>query len=394
MSTTTTPNMNLILPVPSVEPGPTYATEINTAFDSIDSHTHVAGAGALIPTAGLNINANLPLNGYSATTVKSIRCTDQTTALVAAADIGCMYNVGGNMYWNNASGTAIQLTAGSSLNAASIGGIGGDYITSGASMYYTSASATFFLTSSANTPANLSAATVKIAEAITSPNTISLKSPSSLAASYNVTFPAAVPAASQVVVMSSTGSLSVATGGVGTTDLAAGAVTAAKLASDSVTTVKILDANVTTAKIADSNVTTAKIANQAVTGAKIETSVSLSGSPSSAGQQLVVSNTSATRNLAVIFATVSSGASILTGAGWSSCTKVGTGHYRLVISTALSEGPAMVANVLAAGPITAPLVCTTDYGEVANGVDVFINDAATGTATDAAFSLYVIAQRA
>ena len=270
MSTVTTPNMNLVLPVPTIEPGPDYATEINSAFDTIDAHTHVSGDGVQIPTAGININADFPMNDYDLTEVRTVRFTSQSASLVESADIGCIYNVGGNMYWNNASGTAIQITAGSSLNAASIGGIGGDYISSGASMYYTSISATYFLTSTTNTPANLSAATIKIAEATTSPNTISLKSPSSLAASYNVTFPAAVPASNRVVVMSSAGTLSVATGGVATDDIA--------------------DSAVTTAKIADLNVTTGKIAANAVTRAKL----SALGNLSSAGTGAALSVTGTT----------------------------------------------------------------------------------------------------
>jgi len=97
-----------------------------------------------------------------------------------------------------------------------------------------------------------------IAEAITSPNTVTIKSPGSLAASYQVTMPAALPASTRVMAMSSAGVISVATGQVATDDLATNAVT----------TIKITDLNVTTAKINDLAVTTGKLASQAVTAAK------------------------------------------------------------------------------------------------------------------------------
>jgi len=115
MPTTTTPNMNLVLPTVTLQPGPTYATNVNTAFEDVDAHDHTSGNGVLIPSAAININADLPFNEYDATRLRSVRFTSQSSALVDSADIGCVYNVGGNLYWNNASGTAIQITAGSSL---------------------------------------------------------------------------------------------------------------------------------------------------------------------------------------------------------------------------------------------------------------------------------------
>jgi hypothetical protein len=63
-----------------------------------------------------------------------------------------------------------------------------------ASASYQSVGGTFQFESATNTPANITGATVYIAEQTTSPNVIGLKSPAALAASYDVTFPGA-PAA-------------------------------------------------------------------------------------------------------------------------------------------------------------------------------------------------------
>lgn len=80
----TSPNMGMTIPTPGVTPGPTYATNISNDLSIIDAHNHTPGNGALVPTAGLNINANLPFNGFGATGFNS--CTG--TACTSLPDAG------------------------------------------------------------------------------------------------------------------------------------------------------------------------------------------------------------------------------------------------------------------------------------------------------------------
>jgi hypothetical protein len=95
-----TPNMNLTLPVVGVTPGPTYATQNNAAFTTIDAHDHSAGKGAPISTSGLSYTA--PFTGgvarsqtgkFSETLSiqdfggKADGVTDSTSALSAAQTI-------------------------------------------------------------------------------------------------------------------------------------------------------------------------------------------------------------------------------------------------------------------------------------------------------------------
>ena len=56
--TTITSNMVLTLPTPGVRLGPTWATDLNTAFISIDAHDHSSGKGVQINNAGITVNAN------------------------------------------------------------------------------------------------------------------------------------------------------------------------------------------------------------------------------------------------------------------------------------------------------------------------------------------------
>jgi len=104
--------MNLLLPVPSVTPGPLWAQEEVDAYNLIDAHDHSIGKGAKIGTSGIDIESDLPLNNNDLTTVRSVRFANQPGILTDTPDIGCFFNYGGNIYWNNGAGVAVQITNG------------------------------------------------------------------------------------------------------------------------------------------------------------------------------------------------------------------------------------------------------------------------------------------
>ena len=54
--TSTTTYMSLTLPTPGERLGPTWASDINTALTSIDSHDHSSNKGAQIGIAGITID--------------------------------------------------------------------------------------------------------------------------------------------------------------------------------------------------------------------------------------------------------------------------------------------------------------------------------------------------
>lgn len=230
--------MNLILPTPTVTPGPEYATENNTAFTRIDSHDHTTGNGLQVPSAGIGVDADLSFNQYNATQLRTTRFTNQSAALGDLADIGCSYVAGGNLFYNDSSGVQIQLTAGGALNASSIGGIGGDYGTSSASVFYTSIAETFYFTSNVNTPSDMDTGSVTIHEPAASTNGIKLQSPTALAANYNLILPSALPAATSFVTLSSAGALASnvsTTAGITGSNIAASTITGSNIASATIT---------------------------------------------------------------------------------------------------------------------------------------------------------------
>lgn len=112
-----TPLMNLNLPTPTVTLGPAWATELNAALTVVDSHDHSVGKGTKIPTAGLNINANLSFAGYSATNLKLSQYTDQTPPLSGTSNALSVFSHAGDLYWINSNGNAVQITAGGGLSA-------------------------------------------------------------------------------------------------------------------------------------------------------------------------------------------------------------------------------------------------------------------------------------
>ena len=198
----TTPNMNLIVPDVGATSGPSYATQLNTALDVVDAHDHTPGKGARIPPSGLNINADLPFNSNDAVSLRSTRYVAQTGVLAAADDRNCISSVNGNLYWNNANGVAVQITAGNGLNFASLGTIGGDYGAAGvtASAVYTDSLKTFSWLQAASQYAKMGMADLSLYSTTASTLAVTLKANAATAA-YDFVMPVAAPAANTIMRM-------------------------------------------------------------------------------------------------------------------------------------------------------------------------------------------------
>lgn len=116
---TTDPNTGILIPTPGQDPGPDYAVNISNALTKLSSLTHTGASnndGPLIPTAGLNINADLPINNNDLTGVRSVRFQSQAGTINSAGDIGCSYVNAGNLYFIDGSGNQIKITSGGGLN--------------------------------------------------------------------------------------------------------------------------------------------------------------------------------------------------------------------------------------------------------------------------------------
>ncbi len=216
-NTTPSPNMNMPVPVVSTDPGPDWATNINSCLSILDSHTHISGQGVPITPDGLNINADLPLNDNNVTTGRSVRFSPQAAVLSNPADLGCLYEVSEDLYYNDGAGNQIRLTQSGSIVGAA-GTITG--LPSGTASASFGASAYTFQ-SATSTPASLNVGPITISQAVASGKGVTISASGSQAANYALTLPIALPVAPSVVSLDAAGNLSsISTTGSGNAVLA------------------------------------------------------------------------------------------------------------------------------------------------------------------------------
>ena len=107
-----TTNMSLNEPSVGTTAGPDWATEVNANFTTIDQHDHTSGKGVQLTPSALNINSDLEFNGNAAIELK--RLTLDSSATGSGTNYS-VYQSGGNLYWYNGSGQAVQITNGASV---------------------------------------------------------------------------------------------------------------------------------------------------------------------------------------------------------------------------------------------------------------------------------------
>ncbi|MES1988078.1 MAG: hypothetical protein V4440_08625 [Pseudomonadota bacterium] len=257
-------NMSLPIPVVGVDPGPTYATDLNNCLTLIDAHTHAAGSGVPITPDGINISSDLTMGNNNLTSARSLAMTAHSAVLSTPGDLGCLSVVGVDLYYNDLSGNKIQITTGGGV-AGSPGSISN--LTSPASAAYVSGSSTFIWQSASNKPALMDNGSVIIRNFLTNSKGLTLAAPAAMGSDYSLILPA-LPASTKIMNCDASGNISasysvdsstieiatnviqVKAGGIGATQLGTGSVVTAKLDDSAVTTIKIAALNVTKAKLA------------------------------------------------------------------------------------------------------------------------------------------------
>lgn len=111
----TTNFLGLDLPTVSVTIGPTYANQINAAFEVIDLHDHSSGKGVQVPASGLNINGNVDFNQNKPYNLVATQFYSNDATLTGATNINSVYVKSGDLYYTNSAGNAIQVTSGGSV---------------------------------------------------------------------------------------------------------------------------------------------------------------------------------------------------------------------------------------------------------------------------------------
>lgn len=130
--------MLLSLPSPKLTAASTWATLINSALTTVDSHTHVSGEGQRITSAAIDVDGDFSFNTYSVTDVQKINFFNT----IGVID-NSVFVVAGDLNFKDGNSNTISLTAGGSLDYSGFGGIDGDYSSSTASLIYVDSTKTY-----------------------------------------------------------------------------------------------------------------------------------------------------------------------------------------------------------------------------------------------------------
>lgn len=204
---TTLPNMSIVLPALGGDAG-TWDDKINAALSLIDPHDHSSGKGVQVPSAGIGINADLSFAGFTITSLGKIAFT--AIAAPSSGSKNLFVNSADNeLYWRTNGGTNVKLTNGASINTSLVGGIVGDYASVGAEVAYDDANDRYTFKQQSTKPwARIMCGGVQIAEFNTTESVfVRLVCNAALAASYDLTFAAALPGSTSIVQVSSAGAL-------------------------------------------------------------------------------------------------------------------------------------------------------------------------------------------
>lgn len=193
--------MSLQIPTVGSEPGPQFAYEINSSLSLIDSHDHTPGRGVQITPSGLNINANLPINGNFITNIGGLTLTAQGSLPTN----NTVYESGVDLYFVDGVGNNVRITQSGGI-AGSPGSIAN--LTSPASASYVAGSKTFVWQSDTNIAANMDFASA-VFRNITpnSTNGVTVGPVPSLGSSYSLVLPT-IPASTSFMTLDTSGNIS------------------------------------------------------------------------------------------------------------------------------------------------------------------------------------------
>lgn len=202
--------MSLTEPAIGVSLSPNWAQLLNADMGIIDSHNHAPGSGVQIPPSGLNINADLTMQGNNLTHINSLVFNGAVSG--TPADLS-LYTNGTDLYYTDIYGAAIQLTKNSGPNTSN-GNIQGLPSTpdGNAGIAWLNSQSTFNFSNDVGTgQANIDIATLILRYPGSYPtptgNYILLQAPTSLATGYALTLPASLPTNTSVLTVDSSGNV-------------------------------------------------------------------------------------------------------------------------------------------------------------------------------------------
>ncbi len=248
-----TPNMSLIQSSIGVDTGLSWEQNLNASLNVLDGHTHAPGSGLQITPSAININASLAFNQNALLIAAYLNMAAQGGSVPTPIDLS-VYVVGNELFYKDGVGNAVQLTAAGSVNATSSG------ISSGTATA-SFVSSVLVVTQSVGVGAAIDAASyiLRYNGSYPSPsgNAIVLSAPAALSGSYQITFPAAVPGASNALYTMSIAGVISYTNVDNSTLTITGSV------------MQVPTHGITATQIADNTITATQIANNTITGTQV-----------------------------------------------------------------------------------------------------------------------------
>lgn len=359
-NTIVTPWMNLPNPVPSIDPGPDWASNLYACIVGLDQHNHSSGFGQAITPNGININGPLSFNTNSATNLVSTVFLAQSSV----ATLRAVYVIANDLYYNDGAGNIIQLTSGGLVNATASG------ISSGTASAAFSAGV-LVVKSTSTSGANILMQSAVLTNSGNLTNQLTLSAPT-LSSSFGLVLPT-IPVSTKIMALDSAGNMSapytvdgatitisanvigVPNAGIGTNQLANSAVNASKIAAGTITNSQ-LQAGVALVNIGAAGITATYLAsNLNLPGNTVQEN----------GKNLVVSNTNTSASLSIIRGQVNGTSNTVhDGEGFTVTSNNGTGTYGLGFTTAFVDLPSVFfssndTNGLGASPPTINTLTTS-----------------------------------
>ncbi len=390
-NTTTSPNMNLNIPVVGVDPGPQYATDINSCLNIIDQHDHTTGSGVPITPAGLNINTDLTLNGNNLTVARTLRLQPQLIGFTPGVlDIGALYEIVNDLYYTDGAGNQIRITQGGSLAGAAGTITGLPSGTASASF----AAGTFVFQAATLTAADIDGGSYILRNNTASSFGLTLSPPNAMGADFTLVLPT-LPASQKFMTLDAAGNMAAAWAVDNSTievssnsvRVKAGGITNNEVASNTISNDRIADHTITTDKISlTAGITGGQIATATVSGSNLISAINLAGIATVAGKNILANDTGSQE---VVIRAVVNGAGTVVAGGGITVNRVIAGQYVVTFDTPFSIIPGVVFTAIVAGG--GPVVCTYDTLST-NSCVLYIHDLGS-TLIDESFTVIAMGPR-
>lgn len=388
MSSTLTPNMNLVVPTVGNQPGPDYANNINGDMGIIDGHDHTPGKGVLITPSGLNINTALTLNGNFLTNAAGVTLSAQAST----PGLGTIYESGVDLFYVDGIGNNIRLTQSGAV-AGTPGSIAN--LVPPASASYVSGSSTFVWQSNTSIAANMDFGAAIFRNL--SPNStfgVTVQAPTALGSNYTLTLPS-IPVSIAFLTLDTSGNISPSVSenqGITGSMIASQTITTTNIANQAITATQIANQTITATQIANATITGAKVASATITGANIVSNANFDGNSTQVnGKDIVVSQVNAGSGLGIVRGGVASDGTIVFGDGFSVSPGT-TGIYHITYSLTYNPNPIVVAGVWTTSSAPTSAIVVYVNSSTVNGFTVTVLSS-TAVPVNAPFSFIAIGPR-